>query len=101
MRAQCGIQVMNQRDVRRVIQRCTFRQQAHGGEYLLGFFVAGFGQQDGVGFFVARVITGNFDHAFAVRRFFTHLLGQQRRQRVADAEPSALRAHAGARAVVA
>ncbi len=82
MSPQCRVQVVYQRDIGGVIQGRAFRQQAHAGQYLFGFFVAGFRQQHLMRFFILGVITGHFNLAFAVRCFFANLHGQQRRYRI-------------------
>ena len=56
-RAQGGIEVMHQGDVRGVVQAAPFLQQAVLDQQLLGMLVAGFGQMNLVALFIDPVIT--------------------------------------------
>ena len=73
IRAQRGIQMMNQNDVGRIIQGSPLGQQTHAGQYFFRFLVTGIRKIDLIGFFILGVITGNLDFSLAVPRFLADL----------------------------
>ena len=79
---QCRVQVMDQADMRGIVKRGAFRQQAHAGENLFRLFMTSFGQQHLVRLLVLGVVAGHFDFALAIGRFLADLQSQQRRYRI-------------------
>lgn len=81
MRAQCGIDVVHQRDVLRRVEALALADEPPLGEHALGLLVARLGQEHLPRFFVERVVARLFD-ARAVSALFADLPLEQRRQRV-------------------
>ena len=78
--AQCSIQMVHQRNIGGVVQRCTFRQQAGGRQNLLSLFVAIFRQEDLVALFVHRKVAWLGDALacpWVSLAFLSHQLGGQ------------------------
>ncbi len=76
--AQGRVQVMHQRDVGRVVQGCTFGNQAQVEQDALGVFVTLLGQENLVRFFIQREVTRLGDAFAGARVGFAFLLCQKR-----------------------
>ena len=80
--AQCGVDVVHQGDVGRIVEAGAFGQQAGFAEHAFGVFVTVFGQENLVAFFVDGEIT-RLDHAFTGAQIeLANLLFQLRHHRI-------------------
>ena len=76
VRPQSRIQMVHQRDISGVVQRCAFGQQAHVLQNGFGVLVSLLGQIDLLGFFVHGKVAG-FDDAFAGHGVFLPFLARE------------------------
>ena len=77
-RTQSSAQVVHQRDVGRVVQARACWDQSHLREHSFGFFMAIFGQEDLVRFFIDREVAGCDDALASAWVGLAFLAGEQR-----------------------